>query len=157
MVVRNARDIAKQLQEDCIMAQQIANLSSNPEKIAKKIRSRDTMKEMWQSIPSSIKPHSTSSISMIKVLRNPSNNPKHPSTTLRTVLDPTEMESLLISRNQKHFSQAKETPLASTTISDTLGWGANQLAANSILKGTCDLASLTTDPHAQLIFKQCQC
>jgi hypothetical protein len=78
-VILNARNIAKQCQEDRIIARQIANPSVDPEKIAKKIRSRDATKEMWQRIPSS-KPQSTSSISMIKVPRNPNDDPKLPNT-----------------------------------------------------------------------------
>jgi hypothetical protein len=78
-VIKNARDIAKQFQADPIIARQIANPSTDPEKIAKKIRSRDAMKEMWRRIPSS-KPKSTSSISMIKVPRNLAEDPKHPDT-----------------------------------------------------------------------------
>jgi hypothetical protein len=155
VIVRNASNIAKQHQEDRIAARQLANPSIDPEKIAKKIRSRDAMKEMWQRIPSS-KPRSSSSISMIKIPRNPNDDPKHPNTEFRTVVDPIEMESLLISRNQKHFSQARDTPFASNTISDTLGWGAHLPPADLVLDGSYDLDSLTTDRHAKLLLQQCQ-
>jgi hypothetical protein len=93
---------------------------------------------------------------MIKVPRNPDDDPKNPNTEFRTVVDPAEMESLLISRNQKHFSQAKETPLAATSISELLSWGAQLPAADSILDGTQDLPSLTPDSCAQLIFQAMQ-
>jgi hypothetical protein len=95
-------------------------------------------------------------MSMIKIPRNPDDNPKNSNTEFRTVVDPAEMESLLILRNQKLFSQAKETPLAAASISESLGWGAQCPAAESILDGTHDLPSLTPDPRAQLIFKQCK-
>jgi hypothetical protein len=154
-VIRNACDIAKQYQEDRIIARQIANPSTDPEKIAKKIHSHDATRDMWRKIPSS-KPRSSTGISMIKVPRHPEDNPKNPNTEFRTVVDPAEMESLLISRNQKHFSQAEHTPLASPHISESLGWGAQLPSADSVLDGSHDLPALTPNPHAQLIFQQCK-
>jgi hypothetical protein len=144
--IHDAREIAKQHQEDRLIARQIANPSTDPEKIAKKIRSRDATRDMWRRIPSS-KPHSSIGISMIKVTRHPEDDPKNPGTAFRTVVDPSEMESLLISRNQKHFSQAKHTPLASPHISESVGWGAQLSTADSILDGSHNLPALTPNPH----------
>jgi hypothetical protein len=56
-VVRNARNISKQQQEDRILAPQLANPSTDPEKIAKKIRSRDATKDMWRRIPAANPDH----------------------------------------------------------------------------------------------------
>ena len=77
---------------------------------------------MWRRIPNS-KPRSSSGISSIRVPCDPTANPKDPETVFRSVVDPLEMENLLMEQSKKHFGQAADTPLASPVISDALGWG----------------------------------
>ena len=154
-VVRRAFDLAKEHQETRIVAKQLANPSSDPESMAKIIRNRDAIRRMWRRIPSS-KTKSSGGISMIKVPLDPHADPKHPDTVFRSVVDPVEMESLLLSRNRKHFRQADSNPLAAPTISARLGWSGCSPIANDLLDGSCDVASLTSDKYAQDIFSNCR-
>ena len=155
LVVIQARDLAKEHQDTRIVAKQLANPDSDPEQMAKLIRSRDATREMWRRIPSS-RPHSTGGISMIKVPTIPTADPKHPDTVFRTVVDPEEMESLLVARNRDHFKQAEHTPLASHHLSTALGWGGTSTISDNILTGSSDLAALTDDHYARDILAACQ-
>ena len=83
---------------------------------------------------------------MIKVPTDPQADPKHPSTTFHTIVDPAEMEDLLLTQNCHHFGQAQDNPLASLELSDSLGWGAQQPLADDILDGTAEVSQLSTDP-----------
>jgi exonuclease III len=154
-VVVQARDLAKSFQEERIQAKQLANPDLDPEDIAKQIRQREALRDMWRRIPST-KSKRSGGLSMIKVPTDPAADPKHPDTTFRTIVDPVEMESALLTRNKKHFSQAKDTPLASDAISTSLGWGANTPTSQSILDGTADIASLTDNPQAAWILQYCK-
>ena len=110
---------------------------------------------MWRRIPSS-KPTSHGGISTIKIPANPEDDPKNPETQFRSVVDPSEIESLLLERNRKHFSQAGDTPLASPFISKALGWGGNTDTSEHILDGSLHPSRLTTDRFAQDIFHHCR-
>jgi hypothetical protein len=94
-VVAQARDLAKQFQENRINAQILANPDTDPEKIAKKIKNQDAMRSMWTRIPRS-KPMASGGITMVKIPCSPTADPKDPNTLFRTVVDPTEMKDLLI-------------------------------------------------------------
>ena len=110
---------------------------------------------MWRRIPSS-KPTSHGGISTIKIPANPEDDPKNPETQFRSVVDLSEIESLLLERNRKHFSQTRDTPLASPFISKALGWGGNTDTSEHLLDGSLHPSRLTTDRFAQDIFHHCR-
>ena len=153
--VRQARDLAKTCHDTRIIAKQLANPDKDPEQIAKTIRRREAIKKMWACIPSS-KPHPSGGLCMVKIPSNPSDDPKHPDTSFRSVTDPSHIESLLLQRNRSHFSQAQGTPLASPDISESLGWGGQTEIADDLLSGSISPTLLTPDPYAQEILKKCQ-
>jgi exonuclease III len=153
--IMKARDLARIYQDERITAKQLANPDKDAEQIAKDIRKRDATREMWRRIPSS-KPKSSGGISMIKVPTDPTANPKDPQTIFRSVVDPSEMEVLLLARNKTHFSQAKDTPLAAPVISDMLGWGGDTATAEALLDGTCDVSELTDNCQARWILDFCE-
>ena len=153
-VVSKARDLARNHQENRIVAKQLANPEKDPDKIAKIIRNRDATKEMWRRIPN-CKPRASSGISMIKVPTNPDEDPKHPTTVFKTVVDPSQMEELILKRNKQHFRQAAQNPLASPRLSKALGWGADSDASESLLAGTAKTTDLIDDKYAQEILANC--
>ena len=154
-VVRQARDLAKTHQETRIIAKQLANPESDPETMAKIIRHRDASREMWRRIPSS-KPKNAGGISMLKIPQDSKADPKDPTTVFRSVVDPQEMEDLLVARNRAHFKQASGTPLADPKVSQALGWGGDSLTAESLLKGELDTSEVTADRYAQAILAECR-
>ena len=154
-VVRNARNLRKQYQQDRIDALQLAHPDDDPDHLARRIKHRDAISEMWKKIPSS-KPRSSGGISMLKVPRDPTADPKAPNTEFRTVVDPVEMETLLLARNMKHFRQAEDTPLASPSLSSALGWGAQTDTAEALLSASTDSALLSSDTYAAEILAKCR-
>jgi hypothetical protein len=87
---------------------------------------------------------------------DPLSNPKKPETIFRSVVDPIEMEQILLRRNKKHFSQARDTPLAAPIVMDTLGWGSQTAQAEALLAGKFDPSVLTPNPLAQRILSLCK-
>jgi hypothetical protein len=65
---------------------------------------------MFARLPS-IKPKTSSGISMIKV---PVDKPSQPKEALvwKTITDATEVETAILNQQKLHFSQAKDTPFA---------------------------------------------
>ena len=110
---------------------------------------------MWRRISSS-KTRTSTGISSIRVPCDRTANPKDPATAFRSVVDPFEMETLLLERNKKNFSQAKDTPLASPEISEALGWGGGTTAAEGLLSTNIDVTSLTKNYQAQRILGSCK-
>ena len=154
-VVRQARDLAKAHQDMRITAKELANPDKDPDQIAKEIRRRDSTREMWKRIPSS-KPPTLGGLSSIKIPVNPTDDPKHPDTIFKSVVDPPVIESLLLQRNKTHFSQAKDTPLASPIIADSLGWGGQTNVSDRLLDGSVDPSDITTDGIARDILRHCK-
>ena len=154
LVVRKAKDLAQVYQAERIRAKQLANPDIEPTKIERLLKHRDAARDMWKRIPS-YKPKASGGISMIKTPTDPSADPKHPDTTFRTVVDPAEMEQLLLARNRRHFGQAQDNPLASLNLSDQLGWGAQHPLADDILAGHADVSLLSPDIYAQSILNSC--
>lgn len=70
--------------------------------------------------------------------------------------DAQEIEEVIISRNRRHFSQAKEAPLSSEAIIDEIVPAADTKTAERILDGTAHLPSLTQHKWSQLLLEQCQ-
>ena len=154
-VVRNARDLAKSQQETRIVAKQLANPDCDPDAVAKVIRNRDAYRELWKRIPSS-RMKVSGGISTIRVPKDMGADPKDPATEFRTVVDPSEMEDLLLTRNRNHFKQAQGTPLASDRVSATFGWGGDSSAADRLLRGEFDTLEVTADQYAQAILNECR-
>ena len=59
--------------------------------------------------------------------------------TYRTITDPPLIEKEILRRNNRHFRQAENTPLAGKDISDKIGFGATTKTANEILEGTANI------------------
>ena len=93
---------------------------------------------------------------MIKVPISPEADPKNANTVFRTVVDPSEMEELILKRNRQHFRQADKTPLVSQRLSKALGWGADSSTSELILTGQAQIPDLTNDPYAQDILAECK-
>ena len=64
-----------------------------------------------------------------------------------------DIERLILDRNIRHFSQARETPLASNEVIDMLGFGGDTEMAQKILNGTAEIPQITDDKAAQLLLE----
>ena len=133
----------------------MANPKKSPEKVEKVYLNTLASKELFHRVPSARKINSDG-ITMIKVPTNNQANPKAPDTEFRSVVNPAEVEQLILERNREHFTQAKDTPLASQVITDMIGFSGTTSIADRLLKGTIDVSSITTDKYGQLILLQCQ-
>ena len=70
-----------------------------------------------------------------------------------TITDPPLIEKEILRRNKRHFRQAENTPLASTAVSDAIGFGATTSIADDIIKGTADIDAITNDPTAKKLLE----
>ena len=64
------------------------------------------------------------------------------------------IERLLLDRNIRHFRQASDTPLATKTCIEAIGFGATTPTAQQFLNGTADPSLLTTDIASQLLLRE---
>ena len=72
-----------------------------------------------------------------------------------TLYDRTNIEQAILLRNQKHFNQCTGTPFTVGPLRK-LNWAADTTLADSILNGTCDIPSITSDKTLQFVLNQCQ-
>ena len=161
-VRRERRTIIKQgtllrqtYQQDKIIALQMANPRKNPEQVQKVFLNTLASKEMFRRVPTA-RPAFSGGISMIKIPVDSSADPKDPNTEFKAIVDPSKVEKHILLRNQIHFSQAKNTPLASQRITDMIGFGGSSSIADRLLKGTIDVRTITDDPYGRAILKTCR-
>lgn len=153
--MRQGTNLKRNFQKDKIKALQMANPKKDPDKVEKAYRNTLASKEIFRRVPSA-RPYNSSGISMIKVPVDPTSDPKAPNTEFRSVVDPIEVEQLILQRNSNHFSQAKETPLASQRISDMLGFSGSTSVADQLLKGNVNVSAITNDKYGRAILSHCR-
>ena len=154
-VVKASKDIAETYKKEKIKAHQLAQPTVDPTVIENQIRQNHAMKEMHRKVPSS-KPRTSGGISMIKIPVTATDDPKDPKTKFSSIVDPVQIENLIIERNKKHFRQAEFTPLATPHITQSLGFSGTLPIAQDLLKGTADVPTLTPDRFGGEILKKCE-
>ncbi len=155
IVLRESAQLRKSRQQEKIKALQMANPTKPPDKVEKVYKNTLASKEMFRRVPSA-RPVASGGISMIKVPVDPSADPKAPGTEFRSIVDPSEVEQHILERNRLHFSQAKDTPLATKRITDLLSYSGTTSIADQLLKGDYDPAVLTNNRFAQSILGACK-
>ena len=155
LIVKDAKNIAETYKREKITAHQLARPKIDPNVIENQIRQNHAMKEMYRKVPSS-KPRISGGISMIKIPTDPTADPKNPTTKFSSVVDPVQIENLIIAHNKKHFRQAEVTPLAAPNVTASLGFSGTLPTAQTLLDGTATLPTLTENRFGQAILKQCQ-
>jgi hypothetical protein len=142
-------------QKDQIRALQLAEPKKDPRIIEKAFATAQASKEMYRKVPSA-RPAVSSGISTIKVPVDPLADPKASTTAFKSIVDPMEIESYILQRNKINFSQARYTPLATTAVTDLLGFGGTQSIVDGLLQGTMSVDDITDDPFGQAILLQCK-
>jgi exonuclease III len=154
-VIKQGRELRSMYQQDRIKALQLANPKKAPEIIEKAFYNAQASKEMFKKVPSA-RPATSGGITSIKIPEDPTADPKASSTVFKTVVDPIEIERHILQRNKLHFSQARYTPLATSAVSELLGFGGTRSVADRLLKGTVAVEVITDDPFGQAILAQCK-
>ena len=93
---------------------------------------------------------------MIKIPATATDDPKDPKTKFSSIVDPIQIENLIIACNKKHFRQAEFTPLACSHITSSLGFSGTKPMAQELLDGNADLPHLTPDQFGQEILHKCK-
>jgi hypothetical protein len=68
---------------------------------------------------------------------------------------PVEVEKLILQRNKTHFSQARDTPLATSQVSSILSYSGTSSISDQLLKGTIDASAVTSDKFGKAILGKC--
>jgi hypothetical protein len=69
------------------------------------------------------------------------------------ITDRPTIERLILQRNIRHFRQAEFTPLATSEVTRTIGFGANTNRAEQILNGSGDVTDITNDEWSRYLLK----
>jgi hypothetical protein len=109
-------------------------------RILRHIIKAEEIKMMYKKIRR-LRAKATSGITCIEVPCDPSENPKQ-CQHWRTVDTPDEVVQVLLNRNQKHFGQAKGTPLTCPPLSQDIDYTANTITTELILEGNYDPESI---------------
>jgi hypothetical protein len=149
-VLRSSKEHRQTYQQDHILALKLANPKKAPAIIEKAFYSSIASKEMFRRVPSPC-PVTSGGISMIKVPLIPTADPKAIDTVFKSIVEPLEVEQYILERNRKHFSQARDTPLATAAITNLIGFGGTTLVADKLLKGTEIIRTITTNPSGRAI------
>jgi hypothetical protein len=80
-------------------------------------------------------------------------DPDDHTSTWRTIVDATDLFSILTTDGQNHFRQAADTPFVTGPIADKLGPFDDNEHSDSILQGTFDSTNLTTVSEVRAIIK----
>jgi hypothetical protein len=75
-----------------------------------------------------------------------------PDGTVKTIIDPKEIEEALLKRNQNHYAQAEHTEMASIETRTLMGNSGTSTFCDKVLAGTADLSSFS--PSLKAIFQQ---
>ena len=154
-VIAKGRQYRKDKNKDKIAALQMANPDKAKELVEKEFNNTKASKEMYRRVPSA-RPKSSGGISMIKIPESPDDDPKAPGTRFKSVVEPMEVEAHILMRNKKHFSQARDTPLAHPDITDALSFSGTSSISDQLLQGTMDVTILTPNRFAQSILTHCR-
>jgi exonuclease III len=154
-VIKQGKELRSMYQKDRIRALQLAEPKKDPQIIEKAFYNTQASKEMYRKVPSA-RPIASGRISTIKVPVDPSADPKASNTEFKSIVDPLEIESYILQRNKIHFSQARYTPMATTKVTELLGFGGTRSVADRLLNGTVSVDVITDDPYGQAILLKCQ-
>lgn len=154
-VIIKGKELRSMYQKDRIRALQLASPKKDPQLIEKAFHSAQASKEMYRKVPSA-RPVASGGISSIKVPVDPLADPKAANTEFKSIVEPLEIERYILQRNKIHFSQARYTPLATTAVSELLGFGGTRSVADRLLKGSVSVDVITDDPYGQAILVQCK-
>jgi hypothetical protein len=127
---RKAFDLRNQQKEE--LANAIATVEGmSKEKALQRVQRAQHTKEMFARLPS-IKPKTSSGISMIKV---PVDKPDKPKEALvwKTINDATDVETAILNQQKLHFSQAKDTPFAKEALKNIFNWSGTSHHAERVL------------------------
>ena len=119
---------------------------SGKEKILHRIKQAEAMKRTYQQIRAATKNNSKEGITHLIVPNDPNIDPRACPTEAshwRTERTPQEIERLLITRNQKHFGQANETPFITTGIQSQVQYNGSGRVADLILNGEYDTSTFS--------------
>lgn len=102
------------------MQSPLPNPAPLKEKAFQQVKRAQQSKEMFSRLPS-IKPKTSSRISMVKI---PVNKPNNPAEALfwKIVTDATKVESATLELQQLHFRQAKATPFPCCPLTQVFNW-----------------------------------
>lgn len=114
----------------------------------KSLQVREKMKRNFQVLRATFHPAKGSGISKIDIP-----NPNQSGTYIR-VSDPRKVEELLIDRNIKHFSQAKNTPFTSELMEEQLDYQGTNEIATKILEGDIPEQLASCNINVQTILKK---
>ena len=84
---------------------------------------------LFQRLKTSFKPAQSQGICQV-LIPEASGSPQY-----ETVTDPVRVETLLIERNQEHFSQAQGSPFTVAPLSDTFGYKGETMEATQLIRG----------------------
>ena len=70
-----------------------------------------------------------------------------------TITDPPLIEKEILRQNKRHFRQAENTPLASTAVSDAIGFGATTPIVDDIIERTADIDAVTDDQTSKKLLE----
>jgi hypothetical protein len=127
---RKAYDLRNEQKKE--LADAIATTEgSSKEKALQRVQRAQHTKEMFARLPS-IKPRTSTGISMIKVPVDKPNNPKE-ALIWKTITDATDVETAILNQQKLHFSQAKDTPFAREPLKDIFNWSGTSHHAERVL------------------------
>jgi len=102
----------------------------------KQLISREEWRRRYRRCQELIGTNTGSGLREVHVPSNPEEEPSNSVQSWRSITSPPEMIKYIMSQNNVQFSQAKDTPLADTTLGRTIGKHGNSEAAEQILNGT---------------------
>jgi hypothetical protein len=91
---------------------------------------------------------------MVKIPDPETDNPKT-ATNWTTITDPLLVEQKILAWNQRHFSQASTTPLATAEIQCLLSFGSTSSIADKLLFQKLDPQHITPDYSGQQLLAKC--
>jgi hypothetical protein len=140
---RKAFDLRNQQKKE--LANAIATVEgTSKEKALQRVQRAQHTKEMFARLPS-IKPKTSSGISMIKV---PVDKPDKPKEALvwKTITNATDVETAILNQQKLHFSQAKDTPFAKEPLKHIFNWSGTSHHAERVLSRRHHVSSRPAPP-----------
>ena len=122
--------------------------NSTAEKITDRRQRNSKMHQLYVQLRKRFKAQHSGGLPNI-LIQSDANDPTSP---VRVVTDPTEVEQLLIKRNIKHFGQSQGTPFTTAPIIEHLGYRGNSPQVTKIINGeNITHISDNTSPSVQAI------
>ena len=109
--------------------------------IIRRLKKAENLKQLWTKLKTVRNKDRTQGVVRLEIPQDETMDPKQ-CTEWKVIDVPTEIVRHLQQRNRKHFGQAHGTPFTIPPLSDQLGFSGDGEAANEILTGTYDAATL---------------